>query len=356
MRILSVVGARPQFIKLAPVDRAIRERGHEHIILHTGQHYAAELSENLFIDLGIPEPDVNLSIGSGSHAKQTAAMMVGIEEELIRLQPDWVLVYGDTNSTIAAAIAASKIHIPIAHLEAGLRSFNRIMPEELNRIATDHLADLLLAPSETAMGHLADEGLTDISVLVGDVMVDVCLQTQERVSAEPPVMPEAFGTQQPYYLATIHRAENTDDPARLAFVLQRIASSSKPVLLIAHPRLVNKAKEFGIDLQQSTITVLPSLSYSQMVYAVSNAEGVLTDSGGLQKEAFILNTPCLTARTETEWSETARLGWNKVDPHLESDFEEYFSAHRGPRQEEPFGTGDAAERTVIALETHLTHK
>lgn len=349
MRIISVVGARPQFIKLAPVDAALRAAGHDHVIVHTGQHYAPELSSALFADLAIPEADLNLNVGSGSHAHQTAAMMIGLEDVFLKTPADWILVYGDTNSTLAAALAAVKLHRPIAHLEAGLRSGNRLMPEEHNRVVTDHVADLLLAPTATAMAHLAFEGLADRSVMVGDVMADVCLRVRAATDRVPPIMPEAWNPSRPPVVATLHRAENTDDPERLAHLVERLADAPFNVMLVAHPRLVAKAAEAGIVLTGGGMVTTPSMTYSQMIYASSRAPGIVTDSGGLQKEAYLLETPCVTARTETEWPETLDDGWNLIDPDLTVDLAQRFGRNHAPRTVFPFGRGNAAELAVTTL-------
>jgi UDP-N-acetylglucosamine 2-epimerase (non-hydrolysing) len=349
--VISVVGARPQFIKLSPMDAALRRAGHEHVIVHTGQHYAPELSGDLFDDLAIPQADVNLEVGSGSHATQTAAMLTGLEKVFEQIPSDWILVYGDTNSTLSAALAAVKLHRPIAHLEAGLRSGNRLMPEEHNRVVTDHLADLLLAPTETAMSHLAAEGLAGRAIQVGDVMADVCLRIRDLSDARPPAMPPAWSADAPAVLATIHRAENTDDPERLRMLIDRLDSAPYEVLLVAHPRLVAKARDAGIALEGDRLRALPSMTYSQMVYAASRAPGIITDSGGLQKEAFLLETPCVTARSETEWPETLEDGWNVIDPDLESDLVTQFTRAHVARRSHPFGRGDAAPTSVEALST-----
>lgn len=350
MKILSVVGARPQFVKLAPVDAALRDREHWHVIVHTGQHYAPELSDSLFADLGIPAPDINLGVGSGSHAVQTARMMIKLETVIRDESPDWVVVYGDTNSTVAAALAAVKMHIPTAHLEAGLRSGNRLMPEEHNRIVTDHLSDLLLAPTQTAMEHLKSEGLSKRGVNVGDVMTDVCFQVRDLVTRDLPAMPNSWTASPDTVIATIHRAENTDSRERLAGVLEGLENVHAPVLLVAHPRLVARAADFGLSLQRQNLTPIGSLSYSQMVTAVTRAQGVITDSGGLQKEAFLLRTPCITVRTETEWPETLEGGWNVLDPDLVADATAHFTRHRDPSVSTPFGDGHAALRVAEALD------
>lgn len=353
MKVLSVVGARPQFVKLAPVHRALAEAGHEHVIVHTGQHYDRDMSDVFFEDLGIPAPDQNLAVGSASHGRQTAQMLEGLEDSFLGHSPDWILVYGDTNSTLAAAVAAVKIHLPLAHLEAGLRSFNRRMPEEHNRVLTDHAADLLLAPTEVARRHLEAEGLGSRTVVVGDVMTDVCLETRDKVSATPPEMPQgwpAFPGGQ-YVVSTIHRQENTDDPARLAKIISHLASSGHDVLLLAHPRLRSKAAELGIDLEQGRVQVFDPLSYPQLVSAVVNSSGVVTDSGGLQKEAFLLGAPCITLRTETEWVETVELGWNTIDAECRVPIDDELARNRERPASAPYGEGDAARRTVVALES-----
>ena len=340
MKILSVVGARPQFVKLAPVADAIAAAGHQHVIVHTGQHYDPLLSDVFFDDLGIPAPDVHLGVGSGSHGKQTGSILAALDDVLPAHAPDWVLVYGDTNSTLAAAVAAVKLQLPLAHLEAGLRSFNRAMPEEHNRVLTDHAADLLLAPTQVALGHLRDEGLADRTVVVGDVMTDVLYRT--RGVAEP--LPGAEGA----IVATIHRAENTDDPAKLAAILRGLQGLDRPVLLLAHPRLRAKAAAAGLELTAGSVQARDPLAYPALVATVDASQGVVTDSGGLQKEAFLLRVPCTTVRTETEWTETVDLGWNVlVEP------EGIAAAASRPRpapvDAAPYGAGDAAERAVAAL-------
>lgn len=351
MRVVSVVGARPQFVKLAPIDHAmIKAADVEHVIIHTGQHYDPALSDVFFSELGIHAPDVHLGVGSGSHGAQTGAMLARLDEELDRIRPDWTLVYGDTNSTVAAALAAVKLHLPIAHLEAGLRSFNRRMPEEHNRVLTDHAADLLLAPTQVAVNHLVKEGLTERTLLVGDVMTDVCLGTRERVSNDTPSLPPEVDSQAPWALATIHRAENTDSPDRLLAIVESLADVGMPVVLLAHPRLRAKCREFGIPLQtRSGLHVIDPLGYLQMVRLVMAAQCVLTDSGGLQKEAFLLGTPCTTLRTETEWVETLEGGWNVLHPDTEGLAEAVARPHPSSPRGTPYGDGHAARQVVQAL-------
>lgn len=346
MRMVSVVGARPQFVKLAPVARAAHAAGVEHHIIHTGQHYDPMLSDVFFNELGIPSPDRHLGIGSGSHGAQTGAMVAALESAFEIERPDWVLVYGDTNSTLAAAVAAVKLHIPLAHLEAGLRSFNRRMPEEHNRVLTDHAADLCLAPTEKALEHLTREGLADRSVVVGDVMTDVLYLVRDEVVERPNPLSHEHGE---YIVATLHRAETTDDPARLSAVVTALSRLEHPVVLLAHPRLVAKAAEHGIDLTVGTLTRHDPLGYPDLVAAVSNARHVVTDSGGLQKEAFLLRVPCTTVRTETEWVETVELGWNRLALSDEEIVESVTRPLPAETTAAPYGDGRAADRVIEVL-------
>ncbi len=351
MRILSVVGARPQFVKLAPIAQAARAAGVDHVIVHTGQHYDVGMSDVFFRDLGIPEPDVHLAVGSATHGRQTGAMLAAMDGVLEDYAPDWVLVYGDTNSTTAGALAAVKMHIPLAHLEAGLRSFNRRMPEEHNRVVTDHVADLCLAPSEVAMRHLRDEGLAAESVLVGDVMTDVLLQVRDAVAGTPALVPpELSGTA--YRLATLHRAENTDDPARLGAIVEALAALDEPTLLLVHPRLRDRAAAHGIDLSAGSLVVADPLPYPALVRAAMGSVGVVTDSGGLQKEAFLLRVPCTTVRTETEWTETVDLGWNVLEPDPSGLAVAVDRPAPAPTEAAPYGDGHAATRAVGAILEH----
>jgi len=347
MRILSVVGARPQFVKLAPIADAMMGRA-EHLIVHTGQHYDELMSDVFFRDLGIPAPDVNLEVGSGSHGRQTGRMLEGLEREFERLSPDWVLVYGDTNSTLAAAIAAVKLHIPVAHLEAGLRSFNRRMPEEHNRVLTDHASDLLLAPTRVAMEHLENEGLAGRSRLVGDVMTDVLYQARDRALSDPPPIPLGL-TAGGYYIATIHRPDNTDDPTRLRSIVEALEGLDQPVLLLAHPRLESFAARNNIPLSQGALRVHEPLGYSSLVAAVMGSAGVVTDSGGLQKEAFLLRVPATTIRPETEWVETLELGWNVLANDPEKIARTVMRSPAEPSDSRPYGDGHAAQAVVAAL-------
>ncbi len=347
MKVLSVVGARPQFVKLAPTASALVRHGVEHVIVHTGQHYDAGLSDVFFADLRIPAPDLHLAVGSAGHGAQTGAMLGALEPVLADAAPDWVLVYGDTNSTLAGAVAAVKLHLPVAHLEAGLRSFNRRMPEEHNRVLTDHAADLLLAPTQVAMGHLADEGLAARSVLVGDVMTDVCFRVRDAVLAQGPA-PVAGLEPGGYVLATVHRAENTDDADRLRAVVAALAALPVPVVLAAHPRLRARCAEHGIDLAAGSLRAIDPLPYPAMVAAVLGSAGVVTDSGGLQKEAYLLERACTTLRGETEWVETLEGGRNVLLPDL-AGLADVAARAVPPADAAPYGRGDAADAVVRAL-------
>ncbi len=319
MRIVSVVGARPQFVKLAPVSRAMSSV-HEHggpviedIIVHTGQHYDPGLSDIFFSELQIPEPGIELDIGSGSHGRQTAGMLEGIERVLLDVGPDMVVVYGDTNSTLAGALAAAKLRIPIAHVEAGLRSFDRDMPEEVNRIVSDHVADILFAPTVTAMENLAKENLAERSVLVGDVMLDA-IRFNSNLSAQRSEILSILNLEnRPFGVATLHRAANTDSDRLLVLLdaLNRVARDLLPVVFPVHPRTVSRIGTECPDWQPGPgLSLIDPVGYLDMIRLTDAASVVLTDSGGLQKEAFFLNTPCVTLREETEWPETVDAGGN----------------------------------------------
>jgi UDP-N-acetylglucosamine 2-epimerase (non-hydrolysing) len=348
VKVLSVVGARPQFVKLAPVAAALTASGDEHVIVHTGQHYDHAMSDVFFDDLKIPDPDVHLGVGSGSQGVQTGGMLAAMDAVLDEHQPDWVLVYGDTNSTIAGTLSAVKMHLPVAHLEAGLRSFNRRMPEEHNRVLTDHAADLLLAPTAVAMGHLADEGLAARSVLVGDVMTDVLFQVRDAVRDQPSRLPADVASGD-YLVATIHRADNTDDPERLRAIVAALAALPVPVVLLAHPRLVARAAQAGIALDAGSLRALPPMNYPGMVSAVSRARGVVTDSGGLQKEAFLLGVPCTTIRSETEWTETLAGGWNVLANDLVDLPSIVLRERPAAATTAPYGDGHAATEVARVL-------
>ncbi len=343
--ILTVVGARPQFIKAKPIGSALQAAGYRELLVHTGQHYDDAMSEAIFRDLDLREADINLGVGSGRHGAQTGAMLAGIEEVIVEHEPAAVITYGDTNSTIAGALAAAKLHVPTAHVEAGLRSHNRVMPEELNRIATDHLSDLLFAPTELAMKNLASEGLAERSRLVGDVMVDMLLSV-DLDSVERPGWADGR-----YVVATIHRAENTDDANRLAAILSALAAFPLPVHLLAHPRLVHTADRLGLGAQLDTgaLQSHDPVPYTTLLAIAAQATAVVTDSGGLQKEAFVLGTPCTTVRTETEWPETFAGGMNMLAPESLGDLASVALRSVAKVDTDPYGTGDAAGLVVEAL-------
>lgn len=347
MKIATIVGARPQFIKAATVSRIIRNKNNiQEIIIHTGQHYDTNMSDVFFKELDIPVPGINLEVGSGSHGKQTARMLEGIEEVLIREKPDWVLVYGDTNSTIAGALAAAKLHIPIAHVEAGLRSFNMAMPEEINRIATDHVSTCLFAPTQNAMNLLAKEGLAEKSSFSGDVMYDSILYyrdialkrfTPEQISGCP------SGT---YYLATVHRQENTDVPENLRAIFHAFSQLDKPVILPLHPRTL----KFLPDIpDKSNIKIIDPVGYLEMIALLNGSHKVLTDSGGLQKEAFFLQKQCVTLREETEWVETLEDNWNFIAGTNPEKILEKIYINQPGQQKHAFGNGKAAEKIIDFL-------
>ena len=310
MKFVSVVGARPQFIKASPLTLAIRKQNQD-ILVHTGQHYDYGMSDVFFKDLGIPSPDYHLGIGSGSHGAQTGAMLSAIEEVLEKERPDVVLVYGDTNSTLAAALAAAKLHIPVAHVEAGLRSFNRAMPEEINRVMTDHLSTWLFAPSTVSRDHLRREGTENGVYVVGDIMYDALLLHRASAESRSDVLKRLGLVPRSYYAATIHRAENTDQPDRLLSIFKALQVLKKPVIVPLHPRTRKKLSEYEIQVGTNVQCVDP-LGYLDMIRFQEHATCVLTDSGGVQKEAYYLRVPCVTLRTETEWVETVTAGWNVV--------------------------------------------
>lgn len=353
MKIISAVGARPQFIKLKPISEVIKQESHEHVIIHTGQHYDSNMSDIFFEGLSIPEPDVNLRIGSGTHAQQTGEILGKIESQFIKIKPDWILVYGDTNSTLAAALAASKLGIPTAHVEAGLRSFNRAMPEEINRVLTDHASDLLFAPTKLAMQNLEKEGLSDNSYLVGDVMADLIYTSNELIFHGP--LGNPIETNEDYLVATIHRASNTDDEEQLNRILNSLREINKKVYLVAHPRLRAAAKKFDFNLELGKVDLLEPLGYLQMLKLVSNSCGVITDSGGLQKEVFLLGVPCITIRTETEWPETLEGEMNVLNPTA-TNLLELLDRKYKTTELRPFGDGLAAKKIIEILETVHSRK
>ena len=345
MKIINIIGARPQFIKVGIVNKALKENSKfDSLIIHTGQHYDENMSKIFFDELEISRPDYNLNVGSGSHGKQTAAMLSGIEEVLIKEKPDWVLVYGDTNSTIAGSLAASKLHIKIAHVEAGLRSFNRLMPEEINRIATDHISDLLFAPTENAMNLLAKEGLLDKSVFSGDVMYDSILYYSKL--AEEKVNIKDITDESNFYLATIHRQENTDNLDRLQNIFNAFSEMDSPVILPIHPRTKNILNRITFN---DNIKIIEPVSYLEMIQLLKNCKKVLTDSGGLQKEAYFLKKQCITLRDETEWTETLNNNWNFIVGAETNLILEKINTEEISVQHDYFGDGKSAKKILDSI-------
>jgi UDP-N-acetylglucosamine 2-epimerase len=354
VRVLTVVGARPQFIKAAPVSRELSPR-HTEVLVHTGQHYDDAMSAAFFRDLEIPEPEVNLAVGSASHGAMTGEMLRRLEPVLMQYAPDGVLMYGDTNSTLAAAVVAAKVAYPdgrrpwLAHVEAGLRSFNRRMPEEHNRVVADHLADLLLAPTEVAMRHLAREGLADRAQLVGDVMVDA--HAWAVASAELHV-PEAARDLERYVLVTLHRAENVDDPLRLTALLDGL-DLHVPVVFPIHPRTAQAISRLGRHVPPNVVAMQP-VGYLEMVALQARAWLIATDSGGVQKEAYLSGVPCVTLRSETEWTETVAAGWNRVAGGDAGAIRTALGDDEFMRRDRArpplYGDGHTAVRIVAALE------
>ena len=357
MRIATIVGARPQFVKAAAVSRAIQStRGLEEILVHTDQHYVDNMSPIFFEELEIPAPDINLGIGSGPHGAQTGKMLGAVEKVLLELGPDWVLVYGDTNSTMAGSLAAAKMHIPVAHVEAGLRSFNRRMPEEINRVITDHLSVLLFAPTQTAVDNLRAEGLDGEHLhRVGDVMYDAALYYGKKAERRKKILQTLGLTEGNYVVATIHRPENTDDRKRLKAILGGLEKLAKDirVVLPLHPRTRKKLDDMGgVGEMAPHVSAIEPQGYLDMLALEKCCCLVATDSGGVQKEAFFYEIPCVTLRDETEWVELVENGWNRVVPPRSAD--QVFGALRkaiGSRGKacHPFGQGDAAEKIVGIL-------
>lgn len=368
MKIATIIGARPQFIKAAAISRAIV--GHnrtnatpviEEILVHTGQHYDDDMSAIFFRELEIPEPKYNLNIGSGSHGRQTGRMLMAIEEVLLQEKPDWVLIYGDTNSTLAGAIAAAKLHIPVAHVEAGLRSFNRMMPEEVNRIVADQLSQLLLCPSQIAVKNLAWEGITAGVVITGDVMADALQFAATKATDHSDILARLDLQPQGYLLATVHRAENTDDPDRLGNIMDAFSelAERETVILPLHPRtkkILDDTFPSLLTPDPSRFTPNPSLriidpvGYFDIITLEKSARLLLTDSGGMQKEAYWLKVPCITLRDETEWVETVERGWNILTGADRDRIIKAVRTFKAPSAHSPlYGDGKAAAHCLAAL-------
>ncbi len=371
MKIVTIVGARPQFIKAAAVSRAIhrahqRKKRIQEVLVHTGQHYDTLMDKVFFEELNLPKPDYHLGVGSGSHGKQTGMMIERIEGVLEKERPEAVMVYGDTNSTLAGALAAAKLNLPVAHVEAGLRSYNRIMPEEINRVLTDHLSVFLFCPTDQAVRNLLREGIKDERVrfvsYVGDVMYDSLLYYSRLAEKKSTILQDlslvnpqsAIGNPQ-YYLATLHRAENTDDPKRLKSILEALNEIGRihPVLFPLHPRTRKRMEVYLAFTEFKYIKFVEPVSYLDMLKLEKNARAILTDSGGVQKEAYWLKVPCLTLRGETEWVETVKSGWNKLvgteKKNIFQGMDDLEKRRPAGREKKLFGEGRASEKIVQIL-------
>ncbi|WP_375737994.1 non-hydrolyzing UDP-N-acetylglucosamine 2-epimerase [Pseudomonas boanensis] len=352
MKILTIVGARPQFIKAATVSRVIsRTEGLVEVMVHTGQHFDANMSDVFFHELDIPRPAYNLGVGGGTHGQNTGRMLEGIEAVMLKEHPDAILVYGDTDSTLAGALAAAKIHIPVVHVEAGLRSFNRRMPEEVNRQLTDHISALLLTPNDVAVANLAKEGIQGEQVQnVGDVMYDAALFFGQKAEETSQVLSRLALDSKGYVLATVHRQENTDDPKRLQRILDGFSRLERPVVLPLHPRTRQRIASFGFTIP-ANVQIVDPLGYIDMVMLEKHACLVATDSGGVQKEAYFHGVPCLTLRDETEWVELVQLGWNTLLSPADEDFLDKIAVVPAPgvTGQFPYGNGKAAEQVIDAI-------
>jgi UDP-GlcNAc3NAcA epimerase len=349
MKVLTVLGARPQFIKAAPVSRILRQR-HEEFLLHTGQHYDDAMSDLFFRQLAIPVPDRNLDVGSGPHGAQTGLMLAGIEAAAIEQRPNWLLVYGDTNSTLAGALAGAKLHIPVAHVEAGLRSFDRRMPEEVNRVVADHISTLLLCPTTIAVANLKREGVEQGVLEVGDVMFDAYQQNLEVARSASRILDKLGLEPSGYQLLTVHRADNVDRRDRLAAILRGVSESGRHVVFPVHPR--TRAALGGARVEAGeNVKLIDPVGYLEMLVLEENAEAIVTDSGGVQKEAYFAGRPCITLREATEWSETVEAGWNVLVGTDPAAIAGAMSSFR-PSAERPilYGDGHASERVVEAIE------
>lgn len=356
LKVVTVVGARPQFIKASTISRLLKNDNEvEEIIVHTGQHYDSNMSPIFFDELELPEPRYNLGIGSATHGRQTGEMLVAIEQVLVQEKPDWILIYGDTNSTLAGALAAAKLHIPIAHVEAGLRSFNRRMPEEINRIVADELGELLFTPTEMAIKNLQNEGISKNRIRhVGDVMYDAALYYAKKAEQKTNILENLGLVPKQYVLATIHRQENTDDPERLKMIIDALSLIAKDVKVILplHPRTRKCLTNLNLfESLSKSLYVIDAVGFLDMVVLEKQACVVVTDSGGVQKEAFFYHTPCVTLRDETEWVELVELGWNQLVSPLDSkEIRQSVLKAMQPRARDviakPYGNGDAAKKIV----------
>ena len=352
MKIISVVGARPQFIKLAILSKELREN-HNEIIIHTGQHYDDNMSRYFFEEMQIAKPDYNLNIGSGSHGKQTAEMLIGLEDIFLHQKPDVVITFGDTNTTLATGLAATKLNIPVAHVEAGLRSHNREMPEEINRILTDHISDYLFAPTLTAMENIKIENLYGKPFLVGDVMYDSLLYYGKIAEQKSRILKNLKLKQKEYILLTLHRPYNVDNIQKLQNIFSALKQTKRFIVLPVHPRS-RKMIESTNTIIPENISIIEPLGYLDFIFLQKHSEKIITDSGGIQKEAYLNGIPCITIRPETEWIETVEAGWNvlvgdKKDQLIENCLH-FKPSHNRPRY---FGDGNSSKKIISILESHL---
>lgn len=354
MRIATITGARPQFIKLAPLSRTIRCR-HTEVLIHTGQHYDPEMSDNFFKDLDIPRPDYNLNVGSGSPGVQTAEMLRKIERVLISDRPDAVIVFGDTNSTLAGSLAAVKLGIPSVHVEAGLRSFNRMMPEEINRIVTDHSSDILLVPTQTAMDNLHNEGLASRSFLTGDIMVDTLTENIERAMRHSRIIDSMKIEPGSYYVLTLHRPYNVDNHTVLYRILNEVSKIDVTVIFPVHPRTKKMIREHDIRIN-SNIMITDPAGYLDFITLMNNSRMILTDSGGIQKEAYILKKPCVTIRSETEWTETVHAGWNLLVQYDDERFSLKIREFSPPDEHPDLFGRNVSEKMLSVIEENIESK
>jgi UDP-GlcNAc3NAcA epimerase len=363
MRILSVVGARPEFIQAMPVSHAIRTK-HKEILVHTGQHYDYQMSQTFFDEIDIPVPDYNLGAGSASQAQQTAEIMVGLEQVLLKEKPDFLIMRGDTNSSLAAALVASKLNVPFAHIEAGERSFNQAMPEEINRLVADRLANLHFCVSQVAEHNLSIEGIAKSVYWVGDVMLDALLYALPLARAKSKILSQLQIEPQKYSLVTIHRAANTDDPLRLRQIILALNQVSETVILPVHPRTRKALSNINVHIENN-VRIIEPVGYFDMIVLEENARLIATDSGGVQREAYYLEIPCLTLRDETEWIATVQTGWNKlIGANQRLILDNWFDFV--PPSEHPhiYGIGNAAQRiseilnvsTVSELKSNISEK
>lgn len=349
MKILTVIGARPQFIKAAPVSRALRN-SNEEIIIHTGQHYDENMSKIFFDELSIPRPDYNLNIGSGNHGYQTGMMLLKIEEILLNENPDALLVYGDTNSTLAGALAASKQLVPVIHIEAGLRSFNMAMPEEQNRILTDHISRVLFCPTQTAVNNLNREGIFKGIYNIGDVMLDATLYFKDAADKTSNILSYIGYEDKAFALATIHRAENTNSKERLSNIIEALSISGMDIILPLHPRTKKYMEEYGI-IPGKNVLIIEPVGYLDMIKLEANSSRIITDSGGVQKEAYFLKKPCITLRDETEWVETVENGWNILaGSNRDKIIEAINNFNPSHEQKDVFGDGKASYHIAEVLD------